>query len=424
MLKVKVSETKDYFKTGNKNFFYFADTVWSAFSNISIDEWEKYLTIRKKQGFNVFQANILTQWDAGKPDMNIYPFKVDKNGKFDFYSINEEYFKRAREMLSIANKIGLIPALVVLWGNYVKDTWMLKYNPINVMPFDIVKTYCVYVVKMFSEFNPIFIISGDTNFESEETIKYYITALETIKSLSPESLTTMHLAPCVELPEIFINSKHLDFYMYQSEHNIEFQDNIYKNAQNYYNKPVKRPIVNGEPCYEFHFFGGKYGRYNEFNVRKAFWQSVLSGAKAGFTYGAQGIWSWHREGKIFSNEPFGGKPLVWQKALNLKGANDISFAKQIYEKYNMFYIEPVDKILNKTNEICMSESKDGKQFFIYIPYNIDIDVSLNLSEYKITIINLATKKFFKPEIEIKKEFSRIKMHDFNNDVLIIGEKNK
>lgn len=44
-------------------FFYLADTVWSAFTNIDLTDWAYYLKVRKEQGFNVLQINILPQWD-------------------------------------------------------------------------------------------------------------------------------------------------------------------------------------------------------------------------------------------------------------------------------------------------------------------------------------------------------------------------
>ena len=42
-----------------KPFFYLADTCWSAFTNITDDEWDYYLYKRKVQGFNTIQINIL-----------------------------------------------------------------------------------------------------------------------------------------------------------------------------------------------------------------------------------------------------------------------------------------------------------------------------------------------------------------------------
>ncbi|MDF2686459.1 MAG: hypothetical protein K0S55_1641 [Clostridia bacterium] len=423
MFNLKISKSNDYFENDEKGFFYLADTLWTAFSNISLEEWDEYLEYRRMQGFNAFQANILTQWDGGKPDTGLYPFKVDTEGRFDFNSINDEYFNRAQIMLKIASSKGFIPVLVVLWGNYVKDTWMSNNNPINIMPLEKVKPYVEYAVKKFSPYNPIYIISGDTNFGSEQAIQYYMTAMKTIKEINKDALTTMHLGGGLsDIPEAFIKSEYYDFYMYQSSHNQESQSLSYTLAQDFYRKPVKRPILNGEPCYEGHAFGGKYGRYNEFHVRKAVWQSLLSGGKAGVTYGAHGLWGWYREGKEFSNEGYGGKPMPWRTALRFKGAWDVSFAKWIFETYSLFDLEPCDMILNDTKEIRMSVAKDTNKVVIYAPYNIDIKVDMDLRGYEFILINLNDKLFSKPIIKVENNVSVIKMHDFNSDVLILGIK--
>ncbi len=57
MNRVTVSEDKSTFCRDKNPFFYLADTIWSAFTNITGDEWIYYLKRRKEQGFNVLQIN-------------------------------------------------------------------------------------------------------------------------------------------------------------------------------------------------------------------------------------------------------------------------------------------------------------------------------------------------------------------------------
>lgn len=59
MSRVTVSEDKSTFCRDKKPFFYLADTIWSAFTNITEDEWIYYLKRRKEQGFNVLQINTM-----------------------------------------------------------------------------------------------------------------------------------------------------------------------------------------------------------------------------------------------------------------------------------------------------------------------------------------------------------------------------
>ncbi|MBS7648086.1 MAG: DUF4038 domain-containing protein [Candidatus Bathyarchaeia archaeon] len=422
MSELSISNTRDYFLRDGEKFFYLADTCWSAFTNPSYEEWEYYLDYRRMQGFNAIQINILPQHDRSESDNYIDPFEALPDGGWDFTSKNEKYFDRAEKMVEMAVEREFTLALVVLWCNYVKGTWGSKINPKRIIPLEHLEEYVTYVAERFGKYNPIFIISGDTNFETEDSIIYYKTALDIIKRASPNSLTTMHLMGGLwDMPEVFIKSPNYDFYMYQSSHIREHQHLPYELAQRFYNMPVKRPAVNGEPCYEGHSHGGKYGRFGRFDVRKAIWQSLLSGAKAGTAYGAHGIWSWHKKGKKFWGERFSGIPYEWRAALKFPGAFDASFAKWVFEKYDMFDIEPAnEKLLNETPEIRISEGRD--KIAVYTPYNWDIKLRLNGISCKWEGIELESRRVFKPEVKISSDYSVIEMTDFNSDILFIGFK--
>ncbi|MEM1557335.1 MAG: DUF4038 domain-containing protein, partial [Thermoproteota archaeon] len=280
--------------------------------------------------------------------------------------------------------------------------------------------YVGYVVDRFGKYDPIFIISGDTNFETDESVEYYETALNIVKSRSPGSLTTMHIMGGLwNLPEVLVKSPKYDFYMYQSGHMKEHQHLPYELAQKFYNMPVKRPIVNGEPCYEGHSHGNKYGRFSSFDVRKAVWQSLLSGAKAGVAYGAHGVWPWHKEGRIFGGESFSGPPYEWSVALRFPGAFDAAFAKWLFQKYDLFSIKPANyRLLNEAPEIRVSEGDD--KIIVYTPYNWDIKLRIDGALYEWEGIDLGLMRFFKPDVKAFEGYSVLEMSEFNNDALIIG----
>ena len=60
-MNITISENKRYFKKNNKKFFYFADTCWSAFTNIDLDSWEYYLQYRNhsKRTMMVFMITFI-----------------------------------------------------------------------------------------------------------------------------------------------------------------------------------------------------------------------------------------------------------------------------------------------------------------------------------------------------------------------------
>ena len=57
MSRVTVSEDKSTFCRDKKPFFYLADTIWSAFTNITEDEWIYYLKRRKDLCMRIFPSH-------------------------------------------------------------------------------------------------------------------------------------------------------------------------------------------------------------------------------------------------------------------------------------------------------------------------------------------------------------------------------
>jgi len=426
LIKIRISENNNHFETEKgEPFFYLADTVWSAFTNTTLEEWETYLDYRKMQGFNVLQINILQQWDASETDLSMKPFKYNEDGSFNFYERNDSYFDRAEKMVAMAVEKGFVPALVLLWCNYVPDTWASEFNDVNNMPIELVEDYVKYVNERFSKYHPIYLVSGDTDFPTERSIQYYSLALNTIKELSPHCLATLHIrGRLMDIPDELLYSKKLDFYMFQSGHNIQFQNMSYKLAEEFNNKPVKRPSLNSEPCYEqMGYSRNLYGRFNQFDVRKAAWQSLLSGASAGITYGAHGIWSWHKKGKGFGliGEIF-DRPYDWKDALKFEGAWDYSFAKKLFRIYDLYDMQPLDIVLKNTDEIRVASNNDSTKIAVYVPVNTVLKLDKVFEGFEFTVIDLKHRRFGEVSALYEDNQTVIDMHMFESDVLIIGEK--
>jgi hypothetical protein len=428
MRQLQISASQDYFTDGKRPVFLLADTLWFAFSHVTLEEWAYYLDFRQTQGFNAVQIGILPITnDASDGDLGISPFLLNAEGHYDFYRINDEYYDRAEKMVAMAAEKGFTCSMIVLQHNYVAEDWGAAMSPWTVMPFECVNPYVEYVTRKFGKYRPIFIVSGDTTFPTETAKSYYLTALNTIKAIDPGVITTMHSRGDIPLlPEEFLHHENLDFYIYQSSHAFETQDRAYRCAQQYYDCPVKRPIISVEVCYEGHGHADKYGRFTAFDVRKAMWQSVLAGAKAGIGYGAHGVWGWHNKSSKFNNEAYSSIPFAWQTALRFEGAWDAGFVKWIFETYDLFGIEPRDGILNesesKRNEIRMSVSERQDKVVLYVPYSTEIIVDMDLTGYECTLIDLGEKRFAKPVLKGLGGTSVIEMHDFNSDVLIVGVK--
>lgn len=423
LLKLTVNPAGDGFLSDGRPFFYLADTCWSAFTNAAPEEWEEYLDFRKKQGFNALQINILPQWDRSETRLSLLPFAAGPDGKYDYFHPDESYFARAQRFLETAVERGFLPALAVLWCDHVPGTWASRLMPDHIMPLEAVEPYAAYAAEKFSRFHPVYLVSGDTNFETPEAVKYYVTALETIKSVSPDALTTLHLSGgLTDLPEELEVSPLLDFYMYQSSHGRNDQHLAYEMAEAFYRKAVKRPVINGEPCYEGHGFGNEYGRFSAFDVRKAVWSSLLSGAKAGAAYGAHGVWSFHKKGDFFPSEAFSGTPFPWRTALRLPGAEDMSFARRLFEGWGLADLEPAYRLTDGSPEIRTAAAKDGSKIAVYIPYAAEVKIGAAFGGLDWTLVDLRNRRFQKPDITVSPGKTDIGMYDGNGDVLVVGRR--
>ena len=148
-----------------KPFFYLADTCWSAFTNIKDNDWDYYLDYRKSQGFNILQINILPQWDASATDLCYEPFEVI-DGKYNYKKLNLSYFEHADKMCARAKEKGFELALVIMWCNFVPDTWASQFYSKGLMPIDCIDNYINIIHETFTKYEPLYIISGDTDFNT------------------------------------------------------------------------------------------------------------------------------------------------------------------------------------------------------------------------------------------------------------------
>ncbi|MCD7892790.1 MAG: DUF4038 domain-containing protein [Erysipelotrichaceae bacterium] len=421
MTKLVVNEQKNGFELNGKPFFYLGDTVWSVFTNATLDEWAYYLKIRKSQGINVLQINTLPQWDRCLNETGLYPFKCIDDQVFDFNQWNQEYYDRAKLMCKMAVEQGFQLALVVLWTNYVPGTWGSAICKDNIMPYNVIDSYVAKTVNQFEEFDPMYIVSGDTGFDSDESISHYQQVLNSLNKYSPDSLKAFHIKRGYHyIPKEFLND--IDFYMFQSGHNRDQQNQAYLLAEEFINHYPKKPIINAEPCYEQMGYSRQlYGRFTQEDVRKAAWTSLLAGASAGITYGAHGIWNWEKSTeKVNKNlgEGFDSSD-PWYKAILYPGAWDYGFIKYLLEDYQITSISSKQDILiNNTDEIRIGKTNNNI-YLVYLPHTTKIKLKQKFNNPNVKIYDLQNGRIANGEIISNNEETIISQHPFEQDALIL-----
>ncbi|MGN1025033.1 MAG: DUF4038 domain-containing protein [Faecousia sp.] len=370
-------------------FFWLADTCWSAFTNITEEAWIQYLDLRRDQGVNVLQINTLPQWDRGGSTLCFHPFPTQDGARYRFDEILPDYFTRAARMCQEAVDRGFVLALVVMWCNYVPDTWAAKIFPDNVIPEEhlepIVKTIC----ETFNRFRPVYIVSGDTGFESELTQARYRQVTDLVDKYAPGLLKAYHIKGRYDgLPEDL--AQRADLYFYQSGHNAAGQHMTHTLAESFRAHTPVRPVINSEPCYEQMGYSHKaYGRFGRREVRWALWQSLLAGASAGITYGAHGVWNW------FINDmpknPIAGEgflqALEYTRALHFPGIADFAFAKDFCE--GLGDLTPCQEVLAKFQEHIRAAKTSGGTVLLYVSVNAPIPLN-GTFEPAVRVIDLET----------------------------------
>ncbi|TVR52044.1 MAG: DUF4038 domain-containing protein [Spirochaetaceae bacterium] len=433
MRKISVADSGTFFEADKRPFFFFADTVWAAFSNATEEEWDVFTQYRAEQGFNTLQISVMpVLHDASDTYVGPTPYASKggyARGPWDFTKPSDEYFEKAERMVALAAERGLTTCLVLLWNNYVPGTWANTRRPDVTIPKELVAEYSSFVANRFKSYNPVYFIAGDTRFETDEITEYFMIGLDAVKKADPSALTAMHITGNnSDLPAVVVDSPLLDFYTYQSGHRIEHIHNTWKLAEQFREKYPTRPIVNSEPCYEGHgHAGGVYGRWNAFDLRRAFWTSVLSGANAGFTYGAHGVWSWHRRGGEFTSVPNSRIPFHWSTGMAFDGGWDCAFSKNVFEQYGLWEAEPAQDIIPDAPEgvrAARAASGSGRQVVaVYMPCADPVTVTVDdAAKYRFTIVDIERRQYLGAEVSTVDGGAVVVLPERNTDYLIIGEK--
>jgi hypothetical protein len=343
--------------------FWLADTVWAAPAHATLEEWQRYVSHRAAQGYNVMQINALPQWDASGPPLR-KPF-LETGGAEDLTRPDPAYFDTLDRMVAIAADAGLIAAIVVVWFENTpadNEEWPIRVPRRGPFTDETVRAFARYLVARYEAFAPVWIVSGDSGFRAPASVALYDAAAEAIvvASARPPMVTTHLNGATAPFPEL--NARNwLDFTFFQSCHFIDSADRARRYAAVARSFVPRRPVLNSEPCYDSVFVMGPAAtgdgpvrweagasperrRFGRKDVRRTSWVSVLSGANAGISYGAHGTWPWHRDGQTYGPMHY-GLPLDWQQALALDSGEDMARLRRFMEGLPWWDIEPAAGLL-------------------------------------------------------------------------------
>jgi hypothetical protein len=118
--------------------------------------------------------------------------------------------------------------------------------------------------------------------------------------------------------------------------------------------------LDGEPLYEDHpvcFNAKDLGTSSAYDVRKLAWLNVFAGA-FGHTYGCHDIWQMYAPNR----EPVNGPHFPWYIAIDLPGAGQLKYLRNLVESRPMFERVPdqslITDALNANNRIQATRGQD------------------------------------------------------------------
>lgn len=382
------------FLRGGRPTFLLADTCWAAFGRVSAAEWDGYLRHRHRQGFNAVNISMLPiAHDQSISPGALAPFIVQPDGSWDLDRPDAAWFQRARAMSETALRQGIVPVIVVLWCTYVPGTWAAEMARNVQLSPEQTDRYVYALLDAVGDLPVILCVSGDDRFEDDIAIDRYVRVLDRIRAARPERLTTLHPSPTHETPARLFGHSGLGFYTYQSSHGPDGHAVAQRLAGRYRALPVRRPILDLEPCYEGHASDRGTGRHLAASVRRSSWTGVMAGAGAGLGYGAHGVWSWHRMGDQFLNEPGAGLPFPAEVAIQFPGAWDVGLLRHLVERHDLFDLTArPDLLTSDPRGIRVGLDEAGGRLAIYLPEPSTVTLGIDLTGWSAEAWNLSDRR--------------------------------
>ena len=324
-------------------FFWLGDTAWEMTWKSETDDMFNYMDDRQAKGFNVIQLVVLSHQILTSNGVENRMGEWSFSGE-DFSRINPRYFDYLDTIVTAANERGMAVALVPLWAamSEVHQNRYLDYA----LTVDQSILLAEYVGARYAGHNVIWIVGGDNSYDTDSQRVFWDRFARTLRDASGDvHLMTVHSKGWSASFDYFDNhTVWIDFHMYQSSHVADGDYTFMAAGAGYRREPVK-PVLNGEAAYEDIFHNlwepGDSRDVTSFrirpeHVRQANYESILSGALVGMTYGANGVWQWSTTENTGSHSP---RVPVGQ-AISFPGSSQLTILKSTMTTYGWHSMTP------------------------------------------------------------------------------------
>ncbi len=350
-------------------FFWTACTAWNGPLKATDAEWRTYLQDRAGKNYNVIQF-VTTQWRGGD---------ADRQGRVAFQGsgriqIDPEFFQRLDRKIDLINEYGLVAAPVLLWA--LPSGQGRHLSPGYYLPDQEAVLLARYLVARYGGNQVVWFLGGDGRYIDEYEQRWKVIGRGVFGEEHP-GLVAQHPHGRSWIGAAYAGEPWLDIVGYQSSHSSQ------ERTVNWINKgPVSeqwdqlppRPIINLEPIYE-----QVHADTTPQDVRNASYWSVFAAPPSGISYGANGLWSWRREGEKILNHrdaPWAG---TWRESLELAGGAQIGYLSEFMQRFEWWKLKPGQELLADqpgdevfNHFISVLRTDDFKEILVYTPVKTSI----------------------------------------------------
>ncbi len=337
---LKVSPNGRYFLNGlGEPFFYFGDTQWDIWQEVTLDGARGIIEDRKAKGFNVFNVMIVGTSDGKSPN---------KPGQVPFLNNNPTtpnpaYFQTVDSVIRMCRSAGIV--LVI--GIHHSAFWGSMINQQNAY------AYAKWLGTRYKDEPNIVWCPSYAGYLTGTLLNLLIKGIK--DGAGNNHLMTRHPDPAYLRPEDYApwqDSSWLDF---QSLQTYQSDNSIPGLVRGMYALTPVKPVVEAEAWYE-----GDWG-LNAYSIRKQTWWTYLSGGY--YTYGHTDNWQ---------------KVTDWATWVNAPGAQQAVHARTFFSAIDWWNLVPDQSIISGTANLnSAARSSKGDWMCIYLPAGGSITIAMD-----------------------------------------------